>query len=39
MEVRMTGDTTTFGGADYKTATNTPQTGDGTSITLSNTDT
>ena len=39
MEVRMTGTTSTFGGADYKFATNTPQAGDTTSITLSNTDT
>ena len=38
MEVRLTGNSATFGGADYKTATNTPQTGDTTSITLSNTD-
>ena len=34
MEVRMTGTTATFGGADYKFATNT-QAGDTTSITLS----
>ena len=38
MQIRLTGDDTTFGGADYKTATNTPQTGDTTSITISNTD-
>ena len=38
MEVRMTGDATTFGGADYKSATNTPQAGTATEITLSNTD-
>ena len=39
MEVRMTGDSTTFGGADYKFSTNTPQAGTSTQITLSNTDT
>ena len=39
MEIRLTGDSTTFGGADYLSATNTPQSGDTTTITLSNTDT
>ena len=38
MQIRLTGTASTFGGADYKTATNTPQTGDTTSITISNTD-
>ena len=38
MQIRLTGTTETFGGKDYKTATNTPQTGNTTSITISNTD-
>ena len=38
MEIRLTGTASTFGGADYKTATNVPQTGNTTSITISNTD-
>jgi len=39
MEIRLTGNANTFGGADYKFATNTPQAGTSTQITLSNTDT
>jgi len=38
-QVRLTGDENTFGGADYRSATNTPQEGNTTQITLSNTDT
>ena len=39
MQVRMTGTDSTFGGADYVTASNTIQAGTDTQITLSNTDT
>ena len=39
MQIRLTGDDSTFGGADYRSASNTPQSGDTTSITISNTDT
>ena len=39
MQVRMTGNTSTFGGADYVTASNTVQNGNTTQVTLSNTDT
>ena len=38
MQVRMTGDASTFGGADYITAGNTIQNGNATQVTLSNTD-
>ena len=39
MEVRMTGDASTFGGADYKFVSNNAQIGNATQITISNTDT
>ena len=39
MQVRLTGTTASFGGADYITASNTIQAGTDTQITLSNTDT
>jgi len=39
MQVRLTGSSSTFGGADYITAGNTIQAGTDTQITLSNTDT
>ena len=39
MQVRLTGSSATFGGADYITASNTIQAGNDTQLTLSNTDT